>query len=122
MGAYVSFQNDSPIPYAGKSFGKTENYYSPICPAPLSSGGRRLAVMSYGPRERTGSDTWGLGFIDWQRYTVDLYRVANGQRIGQIRLWGCHSSGLNDAEWHGDTIFTVPRERSAQHFIICGLH
>jgi hypothetical protein len=26
MGAYVSFQNDSPIPYAGKSFGKTENY------------------------------------------------------------------------------------------------
>jgi len=36
-------------------------------------------------------------------------------------MWGCYD-GLNDTEWHGNTIFTVPRERSAQHFIICGFH
>jgi len=121
-GPYLAFRNDSPIPYAGKSFDRTESYYWPICPALLSPGGRRLAVLSYGPRESKGSDAWDLGPVDWHRYTVDLYRVANGQRIGRIRIWGCHSNGLNDAEWHGDKIFTVPLEQSAQHFIICGLH
>ena len=122
-GPYFAFYNDRPIPYAGKSFDKTENHYWEMAPALSSPSGRRLAVMSYGPHESNGSgEGWGRAFIDWKRYTVDLYHVANGQRIGRVRIWGCFSSGLNDAEWHGDTIFTVPRDESAQHFIICGLH
>lgn len=120
-GPFEGAWDDKPLSYAGKSFDKAENYYWPNCPGLLSPGGHLLAVMSYGPRKMQGGEGWAPTLIDWHRYTVDLYKAANGRRIGRVRLWGCYD-GLNDTEWHGDKILTVPREQSAQHFIVCGLH
>ena len=115
---FEEFADDRPVLRGGRSFDKTENHYWINSPALLSPSGRLLAVMSYKDRGIAPWDPFGL---DWRRYTVDLYRVADGRRIGRVRVWDCQE-GINDAEWHGDKIFTVPREQSAQNFIICGFH
>ena len=118
---FEEFADDRPVLRGGRSFNKTENHYYINSPALLSPSGRLLAVMSYGPRRSSGNAAWDPFGFDWSRFTVDLYRVADGHRIGRVRVWDCYEA-INDAEWHGDKIFTVPRERSAQHFIICGFH
>jgi hypothetical protein len=110
-----------PILHAGRRFEKTENYYwdGVGWPAILSPGGRLLAVMSYGPRKHEGNAAGDPFALNWHRYTADLYAVAGGQRVGQVRFWGCGGE-LRDAEWHGDTIFSLPLDDGAQSFIVCG--
>jgi hypothetical protein len=120
---FAEFQisNSPMIAYQGKTFPRSDRFYW-FTPALLSAAKRRLVVFSYGNTEIKGNEVLDPDWLrrPWRNYTANIYDVASGTRLAQIRTWSCGGGEFRDAEWHGDRVFSMPVGSLVQQILVCG--
>jgi hypothetical protein len=105
--------------YAGKLFPKTNRFYWRR-PALMTASRQRIAVFSYGSKEYKSDEVLSSDFLlpSWRSYTIDIYDVASGKRLAQVRSWACNGGDLNGFEWHGEKLASLGIAN--QQTLVCG--